>query len=100
MTRAAAAQTTPREQPVNTFTSGEAVAHPVIRAAVIAGHEAARITGRTVAPATVLAMSDAGLHVVAALRPDYAQDPDAAALVERVLVGLLVGALTAGAGST
>lgn len=81
-----------------TFTAAEAITHPAIRAAILAGLEVAEATGQQPAPATMIELVNAALPVVAlvekAYRPQSSQDDaEGAAWTERVLVGMLSGAL-------
>lgn len=80
------------------FTGDQAVNHPVIRAAIIAGHEVFRATGQAPDPVMVLQMAEAALGVVDIVLHHCPQEQDSKALVERVLVGALAGALNAASG--
>lgn len=83
----------PPARPGQTFTADEAVNHPVIRAAVIAGYEIARRTRKTPDPVMVRAMANAALTMVDVMWPHYAQADDGADLIERLVVGAVSGAL-------
>lgn len=85
-----------KDAPASVFTQEEAIRQPLIRATVIAGHEATRATGTPWDPLHVLTMARAALGVIEARDPGSSSDVTKARDVERVLVGLLVGALAAG----
>ena len=85
-----------------TFTAADAIRHPAIRAAVLAGQRVASATGHCPDPGILIALVNAALPVVAliedAYRPPHVEeDPDGAAWTERVLVKMLEGALKAAA---
>lgn len=85
-----------------TFTAAEAISHPAIRVAILAGHRVAEATGNQPEPATLIALVNAALPVVALVEEKYRpqgshDDPDGALWTERVLVELLSGALKAAA---
>ena len=84
---------------VPTFTGDQAVNHPVIRAAIIAGHEVYRATGQAPDPVMVLQMAEAALGVVDVVLHHCPQEQAGNALIERVLVGALAGALNAASGA-
>lgn len=85
-----------------TFTAAQAVEHPGIRAAILAGHQIEGMTGTRPATEDVMSIINAALPLVARISEVYkpqtgAQDPEGAGWSERVLVGLLVAAIVASA---
>lgn len=83
-----------------TYTAAEAIAHPAIRAAILAGQRIAKATGRRPDPGLLMAVVNAALPAVALIeeccRPVAEEgDAEGAAWTERVLVGILTGALSA-----
>lgn len=83
------------DAPASVFTMGEAVRHPLVRAVVIAGHEAAKTSGTPWDSLHVLGMAQAAMGVIEAQDPGSSTDPGKRIAVERTLVGILTGALGA-----
>lgn len=83
------------DAPASVFTLGEAVRHPLVRAVVIAGHEAAKTAGTPWDSLHVLGMAQAAMGVIEAQDPGSSTDPGKRIAVERTLVGILIGALGA-----
>lgn len=95
--------TTPES--LQTFTGDQAVTHPVIRAAIIAGHEVAKTTGRPVDPVSMLILADASVDAAEAVAAQHAglwkgEEALRLALVERVLIAMMTGAINAVPGPT
>lgn len=87
-----------------TYTAAEAIAHPAIRAAILAGQRIAEATGRRPDPGLLMAVVNAALPAVALIEESYRPvavkgDAEGGAWTERVLVGMLTGALNATHGS-
>lgn len=92
----------PRPPKAPTYTAAEAIAHPAIRVAILAGREIAEATGYRPEAATLIALVNAALPLVALVedvcRPSRENgDPAGAAWTERVLVATLSEALRAAA---
>lgn len=85
-----------------TFTAVQAVEHPGIRAAILAGNQIEATTGRRPATGDLVSIVNAALPVVARISEVYkpqrsAEDPEGAGWSERVLMGLLLAAIGAAA---
>ncbi|WP_068640389.1 hypothetical protein [Variovorax soli] len=83
-----------------TFTATDAINHPAIRVAILAGQKVAEATGNRPEPAALIKLVNAALPVVAMIeeahRPQGTEDdPEGAGWTERVLVAMLSGALVA-----
>lgn len=83
-----------------TFTAAEAIGHPAIRVAILVGREVADATDHHPEPATLIALVNAALPVVALIEERYRptigdEDIEGAAWTERVLAAMLSGALRA-----
>ncbi len=78
-----------------TYTADQAAGQPVIRAAVIVGHEVFRAKGTTPPPADLLALANKALDVIDLLVPPDRQEVATDAWVEKALIGMLTGALLA-----
>ncbi|MET3494386.1 hypothetical protein ABIC90_001422 [Variovorax boronicumulans] len=77
------------------YTADQAAGHPVIRAAVIVGHEVRRAKGAAPDPVALLTLANRALDVVDLLVPPGRPEAATDAWVERALVGMLTGALLA-----
>lgn len=75
-----------------TFTGPEAVRSTVIRAAIIAGHEIVRTTGKAPDPVILFNLACHSFSAVELMRPGITAAPWRGIEVERILVGMLVGA--------
>lgn len=85
-----------------TYTATEAINHPAIRVAILAGQKVAETTGNRPEPAALIKLVNAALPVVAMIeethRPHGTEDdPEGAGWTERVLVAMLSGMLVAAA---
>lgn len=90
------AQEVPGPQNYRTrYTADQAAGHPVIRAAVIVGHEVRQVKGEAPDPMTLLTLANKALDVVDLLVPPVHPEAATDAWVERALVGMLTGALLA-----
>lgn len=86
-----------------TYTAAAAISHPAIRAAILAGQRITESTGRQPDAGLLMAVVNAALPAVALIEESYRPvavkgDAEGAAWTERVLVGMLTGALNAAQG--